>query len=175
MERRHIIGAELEIEVIDKNGKLIKKERYESRSFVKQFIDMLYALMYALKVEDTVLQVRDKDGTLQNYPALTALTNDIFRARTATTSESFWERFGIVVGSDDTPVAYDDYKLGNQILHGTGSGQLSYQKCEVESPYLDGSEYKFRISRAFVNNSGASITVKAVSYTHLTLPTTERV
>ena len=162
MERRHIIGAELEIEVRDKNGKLIKKEKYESRSFVKQFIDMLYALMYAMRVEDTVLQVRDKDGTLQNYPALTSTTNDILRARNTVSTEPYVYSYGIVVGSDDSPVEYDDYKLGNQIPHGTGSGELSYQTCDVEAPYLDGSEYKFRISRAFVNNSGASITVKEV-------------
>jgi len=158
MSEKHIIGAELEIEVRDKNGRLIEHRKQESKSFVKQFIDMLYGLFKADYVSSTQLNVTKIDGTAEAYPNLPS-------ANSAVMSVSFGsedDTGGIVVGDSDEAVQYDDYNLKSKIPHGSGSGQLSYGATIVEEPYKDGTEYKFRVFRTFTNNSGASITVKEV-------------
>jgi len=158
MSQKHIIKAELEIEVRDKNGILIEHRRQESRSFVKQFIDMLYGIMYSWHVNYNAISITKTDGTAGNYPNLSDETRAIMSVR----AEAGADYGGIVVGSSDEAVEYDDYNLKSKIPHGTGSGQLSYGETTLETPYKDGTEYKFRITRPFTNNSGDTITVKEV-------------
>jgi len=158
MEERHLIGAELEIEVRDKNGKLIEHRKQESKSFVKQFIDMLYGLMKAKAGTENIIDITQPDGTTYGYPNLISLDKGILTA----VADAGVDKSGIVVGSSDEAVGYDDYNLKSKIANGTGAGQLSYGACVVDTPYKDGTEYKFRIYRTFTNNSGDTITVKEV-------------
>ena len=158
MSEKHLIGAELEIEVRDKNGRLLEHRRQESKSFVKQFIDMLYGLFKANYLSSTILNITATDGTGYPFPNLSNLSRGVMYVEFGANDD----RGGIVVGTSDEAVEYDDYNLKAKISHGSGSGQLSYGATVVEEPYKDGTEYKFRVFRTFTNNSGASITVKEV-------------
>jgi len=158
MSEKHMIGAEIEIEVRDKNGKLIEHRKQESRSFVKQFIDMLYGLMYAYVLTLNVIEIIKTDGTTQKYPYQQSLGDTMMDVNAAANKDDY----GIVVGTSDEAVEYDDYNLKSKIEHGTGTGQLVYGATTFETPWKDGTEYKFRISRSFTNNSGDTITVKEV-------------
>jgi len=158
MSEKHVIGAEIEIEVRDKNGRLLEHKKQESRSFLKQFLQMLYGEMNAENLSQNIISITTTGGGTSNYPSYTDTSKPFFRV----TSPSGNDYYGILVGESDEPVEYDDYNLKSKIPNGTGAGQLSYQECTLEEPYKDGTEYKFKITRAFVNNSGATITVKEV-------------
>ncbi len=158
MSEKHIISAELEIEVRDREGRLLEYRKQESKSFVKQFIDALYGIMKASTVHDDIIEIKKTDGVMGHFPILTSTTDPLFKAEAGAGDD----RYGILVGNSDEAVAYDDYNLKGKISNGTGAGQLSYGATTIETPYKEGTEYKFRITRGFVNNSGASITVKEV-------------
>jgi len=158
MRSRHVIGAELEIEIRNKKGRLIEHRKQESKSFVKQFIDMLYGLMKAYALTLNVIEITKTDGTTQKYPYQTEVGEPMMDVNAAANKDDY----GIVVGTSDEAVGYDDYNLKARIEHGTGAGQLLYGATIFETPWKDETEYKFRINRSFTNNSGASITVKEV-------------
>ena len=67
---------------------------------------------------------------------------------------------GIVVGTDSTPVALEDYALGTLIAHGIGAGQLEYGESTVSAPTIISSTARLQCQRLFTNNSGGSITVR---------------
>jgi len=67
---------------------------------------------------------------------------------------------GIVVGSDPTPVAIDQYDLVARIAHGTGAGQLSYGGTTVEVLSKTATTWRVIVVRTLTNQSGAAITVK---------------
>lgn len=74
--------------------------------------------------------------------------------------------YGIVVGTNDgaTAEANDNYKLDTKILHsGVGeAGKLNYQAVTLVAPYVSAPNVDFDISRAFLNETGSTITVKEI-------------
>ncbi len=69
--------------------------------------------------------------------------------------------YGIVVGSDNTPVDILDYKLGVKIVGGTESGQLIYQEPLFDSDVtVSDPDCTFDMWRNWNNNSGGSVTVR---------------
>jgi hypothetical protein len=61
---------------------------------------------------------------------------------------------GIVIGSGTTPPARDNYALVSKIPHGTGVGQIYYQRMTDELL----SDYQFRLTREFTN-AGSDLSV----------------
>jgi hypothetical protein len=61
---------------------------------------------------------------------------------------------GIVIGSGTTPPTRTDFKLVSKIPHGTGTGQISYQRQTYELL----SDYQFRLNREFTN-AGSDLSV----------------
>jgi hypothetical protein len=61
---------------------------------------------------------------------------------------------GIVIGSGTTPPTRTDYALQNKIPHGTGVGQIYYQRQAYELL----SDYQFRLTREFTN-AGSDLSV----------------
>lgn len=77
------------------------------------------------------------------------------------------DTMGIVVGTDGGtlyPVDWDNYKLGNQISHGTSDNQLIYNVTNIPNsePYVAYTEGIARVTffRNFTNSSNSNITVK---------------
>jgi len=70
--------------------------------------------------------------------------------------------YGIVVGTDDTPVANDDYQLGAIIVNGAGAGQLAYGDQSFIPAVEFGLNVDLITSRPFTNNSPGDILVKEI-------------
>ena len=71
--------------------------------------------------------------------------------------------YGILVGTGSVAVDIDDYKVDGVISHGTGTGQLTHNAVELDLELLKTDQTMvFTISRTFVNNSAAMITIRNV-------------
>jgi hypothetical protein len=150
MSKKKILEGYIEWELRDPKGRIVKRGKQPMKSWVKQWIQILY-----LQFARTTYSIIDTGGTSRSIPA------DMYPLL-ALNAGSGGSAFGIVVGSSDTPVTRDDYKLGSQIAHGNGTGQLMYGTMSHDAPTTYSTGYLFRAMRVFTNNSGADITVKEI-------------
>jgi len=151
----------LEIEVKDRNGKLIRRRRQKSHSFLTQFIAMLRGIMFHTYNMDNHwnTQVVDTAGVARGYPN----SGNVLRiSGIPLNAPSGTDSYGLVVGTGTASNTTSTYALQNKIAHGTGAGQLLYGSHTFEPVTVSGSTVYFRIIRVFTNNSGASITVNEV-------------
>jgi len=171
------IDIRVEAKVIDKNGKIIKVHKQKSHSFLMNFLALLTSA-FVNKANSIIGYYYFKstsgawfsdDGSNTNLSSF-LLMND-------TNNDS---TYGIVVGTGTATPTPNDDNLGNQIVNGTGSGQLVYgahsinpapgtsqiqgQSTKPTSGILtpSGNTTSWQISRTFQNQSGASITVSEV-------------
>ena len=125
------------IEVIDKNGKILEKRRWKSKSWTLNMITFLR--VHFGDVEDSVVDINgDPRSIAYNNP-------ESVKAGAGNDS------YGIVVGSG-TP---GTWRLGSKIPHGTTTNRLQYEAVTVSSIY----DHQFDIARNFMNVSGGDITV----------------
>ena len=171
------IDIRLSVTVKDKNGKIIKQHKQHSHSFLLNFLAILATLML------------NPYGTFNNYYYFTdtsgawvSLDNTNTKANVLlnmldSANDSI---YGIVVGNGTSPPTPLDSDLENQIITGTGSGDLVYGAhsiiptpgtSEISSSQstpqhgilpISGNTISFTVSRTFQNESGASITVSEV-------------
>lgn len=156
----HKIGMEYEIEIRDRHGKLISKTKGEAKSWLWNFMAWLrewFALNYGLV---PTYSINDITGTGRTFP--TSASKIIYDNGGYINGDSGDENEGIVVGSSDVAVQYDDYALGSKIAHGTGAGQLVYNAQSLENLQYSGGVISFRVTRTFTNNSGSSVDVKEI-------------
>lgn len=179
MSRRiHSPKIYIECEVKDKDGKLIDKRKFRGMSWVGNIVGFLCCLF---KMWHTVTYgyystgmspsfINDVGGTARGISLGNASGNyGMILGGQAPAGET---TAGIVVGSSDTPVSIDDYKLVSQIAHGTGVGQLQYGATTTEDIFKTSNSWTFRIVRTFTNGSGATVTVKEIGlYVRLGMPT----
>ena len=156
-----------EIEVRDKNGKLISKRTGRSKSLVRNFALMLRGLMagniagvVSNSYWKTKVTVTATDGTTFDYPSLGSYTKaeDAPSAMEASALERT-DEYGIVVGTGSTPVTRDDYKLESLVPDGFADGQMVYGKTTVEDVNGDPPSSVFRIIRTFTNEGSTTITI----------------
>lgn len=138
------------IELRDKQGKLLRRFRRRSRSYLKAWNQLVYVQFGGI----ANYLITDNGGTARSV--------DQKAYNLMGTGVAGYTTRGIVAGTDDTAVAIDDYALGALIAHGTGSGQLDYQAQTIAAPSEVGSSSQFSATRALVNSSGATITVKEI-------------
>jgi hypothetical protein len=152
----------VELEVRDKNGRIVKKHRQISHSFLRQWLALLrgqLAMRYGAFAP--AQSVVDESGTARTYPC-TASTNIYYTGLCANGDIGDVSQ-GIVVGISDIANNINTYCLGTKISHGTGSGQLQYGSHTFEDiTNPSGNILVFRVIRTFSNGSGATITVKEV-------------
>jgi len=166
------VRVEYEIEVKDRHGKVIKREKRESRSLLKNFLLGLMALMKGTVHTET--QYNGTGGGEATVRDVTGADKTIwggYRDKVADYAGG-WpmavnapdddDSYGIVVGKGDAPVSAEDYALDDQIPHGTEAGQLDYGTHAFEDVVVEDKVSKLRISRTFTNLSGASVTVKEI-------------
>jgi len=166
------VKVEYEVEVRDKDGRLLKREKGVSRSLLKNFIVALRALMRGTVQTGTgYLGTGGAEGTVKDLTGADQTIWGGYREGTNTYAGG-WplainapdnnDAYGIVVGKGETPVSPEDYALDDKIAHGTGAGQLDYGAHTFEDVLVEDKVSKFRVSRTFSNVSGASITVKEI-------------
>lgn len=133
--------------VRDRLGQIVSRERRKSKSFVRQWNDLIYILTTNINTNAKLI-----DGSTQ-----VVYSTDPINLRMTAGSE---DTQSIVVGSGSTPVTISDYQLETQIANGLGAGQLSHQAATVNASVVSAPNCGFIVERAFVNNSGGDITAR---------------
>jgi len=135
--------------VRDRHGKVISRERRRSRSFLKQWNQLMFVQMTDISLAgDLLLDINGVGRSCDPHA-----NNFRMKPMVAT---------GIICGTGATPVAIDDYMLEAVIANGVGPGQMSWGATTVGAVGLAGSHAQFVVSRTNVNNSGDTITVAEV-------------
>lgn len=146
----------LDLTVRDKTGKVIQKLRRESKSFVKNFMNILHSILTGNDIT-----VVDMNGTTHTIPYAFKDVDNYLETSFTYGSETDDEG-GIIVGSGTASPTPDDYCLGNKIPHGDADGQLHYKDTVVGSVIVSGNEITIEITREFNNNGSVSVTVAEV-------------
>jgi hypothetical protein len=166
MEKKTSPQIAWDLEVRDRNGKLISRKKAPARSWLKAFIVMLkgeFATRHGTTTGNANVSVVDETGTARTYPLHIATSYSPYYMNLSTLGDAGDVTQGIIVGTSDTPNTLTTYALGGKISHGSGSGQLVYGAETLEDvTNPSGNDLQFRITRTFTNNSGSTITVKEV-------------
>ncbi len=133
--------------VRDRQGEVVSRERRKAKSFLKQWNEMMYAMMTTRN-----LQAKHIDGVVSTI-------GDVDEAFAMNGGIGIVD-FGVVIGTGDTAVAIDDYALETLIAHGAGADQMSYAACTVSAFTVAPPSCSFVVTRTITNNSGVTITVK---------------
>ncbi|MBA7515988.1 hypothetical protein ES705_08033 [subsurface metagenome] len=133
--------------VRDRHGKIVSRERRKSKSFLKQWNQLVYSHFSQLRLNMTCT-----DGVVREV-GYTASSFHMAAAAGVTD-------YGIRVGTGNTPVAIDDYALETPIAEGIGAGEMEHLICTVTTSVVAAPSCSFLVSRSVVNNSGAEITVR---------------
>ena len=153
MENRNVGGVFYEVEVYDKDGKLIDKKKGKGNCVLYNWIRIFAVLRNPSDYNDK-FQFVDTHGS--------SFTPDqIVASGSSMLAPAGQDGYGLVVGSGDTPVSLNDYDLDSKIPHGTGSGQLSYGDSSKYDE-TSGNTTSHGVQRSFDNNSGADITIREI-------------
>jgi len=159
-----------ELEVRDKNGRIISSRRERSRSLLRNFALIVRTLLagnIAGVITHTTLDVKvsitKRDGATFSFPSL--MYSDGAENAPAVMEAAAIERndnYGVIVGAGSTAVTRDDYDLETQYKDGMGANQLVHGKTTVED--VDGTppDSVWRVIRTFTNESDATITVREI-------------
>jgi hypothetical protein len=154
------LGFRYQLDVRDKNGKLLSLTKGASHSFVRNWIRILQCMMKAQNGMVSTVVLKDTSNVDRTCYG-SATTPDI-RSVIACGAEAANANYGIVVGSSDLAFDRTHYNLQGKIAHGTGAGQLIYGATAVEDYSETDSQARFRMTRTFTNNTGSTVTVKEI-------------
>lgn len=144
------IGAILELIVRDKNGDVTEKQVLKSKSFVRQFLELLW-------VSFQNLDYRSGRYCADVYGGYACVRAD---RRLWSAGGGIGEvTRGILVGTGTNVPTINDYTIQTLIPHGTGLGQLQYSAVTFGAPSSDATTSQFTVTRNFANGSGAQVTV----------------
>jgi len=116
----------------------------KANSFVRQFIDLL--TRHLTQSAKTAKDITGADRSYNPYANTFAVNASVDVTN-----------LGIVIGSDDTPVAIDQYSLQSQLTTNIAHGAVAFS-----GPTLSGDTCYVDIIRTFTNNTGALVTIKEV-------------
>lgn len=140
----------IEIEVRDKDGKLIEKRTEKGNSWTRNIIAMLYCQW----ANTTTSYLIDTGGTARAYSgSATAMYVN---------AGSGVDTYGLQVGASDAAFDVTQYSLQAKIANGSAANQLQYGTVSVDPPSSLGGAWQIRVIRVFSNVSGASVTVKEI-------------
>jgi hypothetical protein len=170
----------IEVEVRDREGRIVGRGRHEMRSFLNNLLRILGGMMDAaggfpatspgagvvVRTSTTVITLAGSSATAYTEAQMGSGGNYgggvVFAVKAADNDDTY----GIIVGSGTVGVALDQYAPASKIAHGTGSGQLVYGLSSYEDLGLDTGVsppvYRFRVMRTFSNLSGAAININEV-------------
>ncbi len=150
------MGAILELIVSDKDGKVTEKRVLKSKSFVRQFLELLW--IQAFQIPEVVpYNMRDTANALQNICESCL----VFAADGGIGIITH----GIVVGTGAVAPTINNYQLGTIILHDAApptANRLQYSAVTFGAPASDATTSQFTITRNFANASGGAITVNEI-------------
>jgi len=150
------VGAVLELIVKDKDGKVTERREMRSKSFVRQFLELLWVQAFQIP-EVAPYPVKNTDGALVDI----CESSLIFASDSGTGIVTH----GIVVGTGAVAPTLNDYHLGNMILHDAApptAERLQYGAVTFGAPASDATISQFTVTRDFANASGGAITVNEI-------------
>lgn len=169
-KEKGVLEAFIEAEVRDKNGKLVEKRKFRSRSFVANLLRLLRILMlrystgtttevfyYVLTASEPI----DHTNTARPTIIITDLGNVANNVLLAGAIAGETD-FGIRVGRGTATPMPTDYNLETPIAHGSGANQLEYGSVTIDPISIVGNTVTLRLIRTFTNSSGSSIVVSEV-------------
>jgi len=148
------VGAVLEFTVRDKKGNVTQHQVMKSRSFVRQFLELLWVQATQIP-EIKCYSIKDWANFTRDVPA----SGYVFASDALANDHSY----GIIVGTGTTAPTINDYVVEAKISHGTGAGQLQYSAVSFGAPASDATTSQFTITRDFANASGGAITVNEIA------------
>jgi len=156
-----MLRAEIIIERYNRKGQLLEKIKQKSRSFLKQFIQLI-----EVQTNQAAKTITDIVGTDRSVGALDinlfCVPGGGYGYVDPSQRNVQVENVGVVVGSGTTAVTPTDTKLETKIAHGTGSGQLVYLGCGLKPVVISGSDAYIDLVRFFENQSGGDVTINEV-------------
>ena len=152
------LGVVLELTVTDpKTGKVTEHRVMKSKSFVQQFLQLLFAKMIISTSVNTI-SIRDTSNILRSVwlhggsDTITPL--DCNAGATVVL-------YGIVVGTNNTAPTITDFALLTPIAHGVAGGQMQYSAMTFGAPGADATTSQITLTRNFTANVGG-ITVNEI-------------
>jgi len=154
------IGLSYEVEVRDKEGKLLSKCKGKSDPFTRAWIQLLRAIFLG---NDAQVSLADTGGVSRTFAPseLGGYSGQVYDFA-ETNAGSTVDAYGVMVGGSDLAFSRTQYNLQSKIAHGSGSGQLLYGATTIEDYVDEDTTTRIRMIRAFSNTSGASVTVREI-------------
>ena len=158
-----------QISKYNENGLVRRYRKLLSRSFVKQFLQILYSKMY------TSISVLDIDNvartlSLSSFPggaAISAQGYCIYPLAGVTYFQSpagygVPVLNGIALGDSTTAVEITDASILSLIAEGTSTDQLEYLGCYATDVVVSAPSASFTLERFMRNSSGGTVTINEV-------------
>lgn len=140
------------IENLDDKGGVTERKLFPSKSYVHNWLGIIAKQLNS----DNVVDLQDTLNVTRTLGLPSSASGANLDIKNAVGGVS---THGVVLGSANTPaVNANDYKLGTQIAHGTGAGQLTYGAQSSGLASNNGTRTSITVSRPFTNNSAGSIT-----------------
>lgn len=156
--RKNPFRVRWEVEVYRADGTL-KMAKNGENSLIAGFAFMVWGL---LTYQDAGYTEHDITNTLHvAYPMFPSTANQysgVFVGASGSPPGAY--DHGIQVGTNNTAVTADDYKLNTIVANGTGGGQLQQMPCFCNPVVTDATTSAMSIDRVFLNHSGGTITIK---------------
>lgn len=158
--------AELIITTKDESGNILKINKQVCNSYLANWAQINY-LNFAGRTSGAAAPPYGVTLPYSSYALIDSLNFNIgyavqYRIGEGLLGDSY---SGLIVGTNNTAPTANDVKLGNLITHGTGVGQLQYGlQYSTDGVTTLGNVSSFSMTRTFVNNSGAPITVSEMGF-----------
>jgi len=153
--------VEYEVVVRDKKGKVLSRQKGVSKSLLRNFMYWLlskFTMSVGLSYSVT-WTAPDVTNTSRSMPYATASMEGKYGHMGGGVND---DARGLVIGTGTTAVTPTDYNLATKIAQGSGAGQMVHGSQTYEAVEVVAMASRFRITRVFTNNSGASITVREI-------------
>jgi hypothetical protein len=140
-----IFALEIKADIFDHRGRLISSTPWtRANSLLKNFIKVLQ-----LMTSQAATTITDTGNTPRNL-STHAATLAVNAGATITTH-------GIVIGSGNTAVSLEDYKLETQV-----TANVAHAIMVIQAEAVSASVYRLIISRQLTNNTGALLSIAEV-------------
>ena len=140
------MGLDYLVEVTDKDGKVLQRISAPSRSFVRQWYDLMSG-----HFDNVSRMIKDTAGVNQSC----APHERSWLVRSTVAGTTAW---GHRVGKGTTAVTISDYALETPLEEGTGLDQFEHGAVTYAKPAVVGSTCSFWLRRSMLNSSGSTIT-----------------
>jgi len=173
-QRLHIPAPEAfwELEVTDRDGKIIQHLKQRSHSWVRNAYNMMFCYLAGKDLSNGsfgagYLSLKDTGGAVQygSGPVCLSQNPSVDSTSMGYRGPAGNDAYGILVGSGTNPEDFESYALHVRIANGTGAGQLTYVQSEGHAVTWNPGMLTMKndLARYFNNNSGADVSVDEVA------------